>query len=186
MISMVGVTYMWGMPLIEKQKSTVEVSNAERLMKELDRKIQSVIKNGGTEKIGNIDIPGTLTMVDNGINDKFELKLETTGSDIAIGKEIYLKGDAEEETYLGNEPSVLKVISKNVNDDNYEVTMTLYYRNVTGSENIYAIDIFGLGKESISGNNHNIIITEGESQSGPDEERDGKPVYISRVNVRLE
>ena len=35
MITMIGITYMWGMPLIEKQKDTVKVSNVERMMKEL-------------------------------------------------------------------------------------------------------------------------------------------------------
>ena len=186
LITMVGVTYMWGMPLIEKQKSAVQISNAEKLMKELDKKIQNVVKNGGTEKIENVEIPGTLRLIDDDINDMFVLKLETMGSDIATGKEIYLKGSAQKETYVGDEPGVLKVLSKEMGNRKYEVTMTLQYRNVTGSESIYIIDIFGLGRDIISGDNHNIIISEGEGQKGPVGEENGKSIYITKVNVRFE
>ena len=177
---------MWGMPLIEKQKSTVQVSNAERIIKELDKKIQDVIKNGGTQKLENINIPGILSLEDTELDDKIILKAETTGSDIAIGKDIYLKGDSEKSTYLGNEPSVVKVFSKDMGNEKYEITMTLYYRNVTGSENVYTIDIIGLGKEKISGDKHNIIITEGESPKGPSGIYQGKSVYTTKINVRFE
>lgn len=186
LITMIGITYMWGMPLIEKQKDTVKVSNAERLIKELDKKIQNVVKNGGTQKIDNPNIGGTLKLIDTGINDRIELRVQTTGTDIATGKDIYLRGNDEEEIYLGGEAGVIKVFSEDLGDNTYDVTMTLYYRNVTGSENIYLIDIFGLGRDSISGDGHSIIITEGDTPQGPVEERDGMDVYVTRVNIRFE
>jgi|GEM_PF-2251357 len=186
MVTLVAITYMWGMPLVEKQKDTVKVSDAEKFMKELDDKIQNVIKNGGTQIIDNPKLPGTLKMIDNGINDAIELKFETTGTNIAIGQEIYLRGSEIGEIPLGEESGVIKVISNNVNDKKYEVNMTLYYRNVTGSKNIYTTDIYGLGRDMISGEKHRIIITEGEETTGPVGERDGKEIYVTKINLRFE
>ena len=186
MISMIGVTYMWGIPLIEKQKDTVKISNSERFMKELDDKIQNVIKNGGIQKISNPDVGGTFRLEDNGIKDVFVLETQTTGTDIATGKPIYVRGDARDEIYLGGETGVLEVLSEKASENTYDVTMELYYRNMTSSGSKYVIDIVGLGREVISPGENNIIISEGNSPTGPIGTEGNKEIYMTLINVRLE
>ena len=85
MLILVGITYFWGIPLIQKQKDVVTVSNTERFLKELNRKIQDVAKNGGTQKISGFDIPGEFILEDN--EEKFILNFKTTGNIIATGKD---------------------------------------------------------------------------------------------------
>lgn len=184
MITMIGITYMWGMPLIEKQKDVVRVSNVEKLMKELDSKIQNVAKNGGTQRIDSPNIPGNLKMIDYGIDDRFELVVQTTGTDMVTEMDIYLKGDVNDEVPIGNEPSVLKAISNELGDDVYSVNMTLYYRNLTGSKSVYIIDLLSLGRDSISGDGHRIIISEGDQI--PMTQEGERTVYTTRINVRFE
>ncbi|MCK4634561.1 MAG: hypothetical protein KAT37_01685 [Candidatus Aenigmarchaeota archaeon] len=184
MITMIGITYMWGMPLIEKQKDVVRVSNVERFMKELDNKIQNVAKNGGTQRIDNPNIPGELKIIDYGTNDRIELIVQTTGTDMATEMDIYLKGDDNDEVSIGNEPSVLKVISNELGDNAYSVNMTLYYRNLTGSKNVYIIDLLSLGRDVISGDGHRIVISEGDHV--PMMQEGERAVYTTIINVRFE
>ncbi len=186
MITMIGITYMWGMPLIEKQKDTVKTSNAERLMKEINEKIQSVMKNGGTQRIENPNVPGTLSFVDNGTDDIFRINLQTTGTDIATGKKIYLIGNELEDVPLGSEFGAISVFSEDLGNNNYDVTMELVYRNVTGSKNVYLLDLIGLGRESVTGEGHRIVISEATSPEGPQGERAGKDIYVTKINVRFE
>ena len=184
MITMIGITYMWGMPLIEKQKDTVRVSNMERFMKELDESVQNVAKNGGIQKIESPGIPGEVKILDQGINDMIVAEFQTTGTDIATGTDIYLRGNDLMEVPIGAEPGVLKVLSEGMGGDTYGVTISLYYRNLTGSESVYVIDLVGLGRDSIVGENHVITVSEGDEV--PVTTENGKNVYITRINVRFE
>ncbi|UCG95247.1 MAG: hypothetical protein JSV92_04355 [archaeon] len=183
MITMVGITYMWGMPMIEKQKDTVKISNLERFMKELDDKIQTVAKNGGNQRLESPSVPGELSMFDSGINDRIELKIQTSGLDIAKQTDIYLRGTEEGEVPIGNTPGVIKVYVSEMSDA-YDVNMTLYYRNLTGSGSVYLIDLVGLGRDNIIGEGHNIVISEGNEV--PVKKESGISVYTTRINVRFE
>ncbi len=179
MITMVAVTYMWGMPLIEKQKDNVKISNSEVLMREIDKKIKNVLKNGGTQVIENPNIPGELILKDNGNNDTIEIKFDTTGTTIASGKDIYLIGDSRNNVNIGSESTVLKVFSEKFGDNVYEVRLSLYYRNVSGSENTYIVDLVGLGRESVQGKGHTLSFSEGGViQQGN--------MYITKINARFE
>lgn len=184
MITMIGITYMWGMPLIEKQKDTVKVSNAEKFMKELDDKISDVAKNGGSQKIEVPSVPGEIRIFDVGTSDRIEMNTMTAGTDIATGVEIYIRGDSDIETSIGNEPGVIKVLSTELGENSYSVEMTLYYRNLTGSESVYIIDLSGLGRDTISGEGHSVIISEGDEV--PVVHETNRDVYRTRVNVRFE
>ncbi|MCD6477805.1 MAG: hypothetical protein J7K87_02260 [Candidatus Aenigmarchaeota archaeon] len=187
MISLVAVTYFWGIPLIEKQKDTVTVSNAERFIKTLNEKIEDVAKNGGTQKITGFEIPGDLKLIDS--ENKFILNFKTTGDIIATGKDIYLIGDDRSEAHVGEEPGVILVRSDKVGNK-YDVSMRLYYRNLTGAitngkSNKYIIDIIGLGKTMISGSNHEITISEDASYTSEIETKDER-IYITKIDVRLD
>lgn len=185
MITLVGVTYFWGIPLIEKQKDSVRVSDMERFMKTLNEKIQYVAKNGGTQKITGLDIPGDLKLSDT--DDRFVLSFQTTGNIIASGEDIYLVGDQRTEAHVGEEPGVILVRSEKAGSK-YDITMSLYYRNLRGSEtdgktNIYKIDIIGLGKTVMRGKNHEISISEYETS---EEETTSERTYTTKINVRLD
>lgn len=184
MIVMIGITYMWGMPLVEKQKDTVKVSNMEKFIKELDDKIKDVAKNGGTQKIEISSVPGEMKMMDQGISDRIELVTTTTGTDIAVGTEIYIRGDNRGEVPIGNDPGVIKILLSDLGSDSYKTEMTLYYRNLTGSSSVYIMDIRGMGKDTISGEGHSIIISEGDKTSV--EYEGDKAIYKTNVNLRFE
>ncbi|MCD6367696.1 MAG: hypothetical protein J7L45_01280 [Candidatus Aenigmarchaeota archaeon] len=184
MIILVGVTYFWGIPLIQKQKDVVTVSNTERFLKDLNDKIQDVAKNGGTRKI-TVDIPGELILDDK--KDMFILTFKTTGDIIATNTDIYLVGDERKEVPIGDEPGVILVRSRDTGKK-YNITERLYYRNLTGGtsggkQNKYKIDLIGLGKSTIGGNNHEITIREFKSEII---ETPTEKIYVTKVYVRME
>jgi len=184
MIILVGVTYFWGIPLIQKQKDVVTVSNTERFLKDLNEKIQDVAKNGGTRKI-TVDIPGELTLDDK--KDTFILVFKTTGDIVATNTDIYLIGDERKEVPIGDEPGVILVRSRDMGKK-YNITESLYYRNLTGGtsggkQNKYKIDLIGLGKSTIGGNNHEITIREFKSETI---ETPTEKIYVTKVYVRME
>ena len=185
MISLVSVTYFWGIPLIQKQKDVVTVSNIERFLKNLNDKIQIVAKNGGTQKITGFDIPGELKLDDE--SDRFELDFKTTGNIIATDKNIYLIGDERKEGYVGEEPGIILIYSKDI-DGKYDINASLYYRNLTGSinngkQNKYQIDLIGLGRSTISSRNREITISEYKNEMI---ETPTERIYVARIYVRME
>lgn len=185
MITLVGVTYFWGIPLIQKQKDVVTVSNMERFLKSLNEKIQDVAKNGGTQKISGFDIPGKFELKDK--EDRFVLNFKTTGDIIATDKDIYLVGDKRSEVYVGGEPGVILVHSKDIGGK-YNITAQLYYRNLTGAttggkQNKYVIDVVSLGRNTISGGGHEITIREYKSDVV---ETPTERIYVTRIYVRME
>ena len=185
MITLVGVTYFWGIPLIQKQKDVVTVSNMERFLKTLNEKIQNVVKNGGTQKISGFDIPGEFELKDD--EDRFVLNFKTTGNIIATGKDIYLIGDKRKEVYIGEEPGIILVRSEDIGGK-YNITAQLYYRNLTGAttkgkQNKYSIDIIDLGSNVISGRGHDIIIREYKTDVI---ETPNERIYMTRIYVRME
>lgn len=84
MIGLIGIAYVWGGPMIQKQKDVVKLDNMETFMQNLNKEVKSVAKNGGTSKL-NVKLPGSLKVVNNnnignGTVDKIILEFETKGS----------------------------------------------------------------------------------------------------------
>lgn len=149
-IGLIGVAYIWGGPMIQKQKDVVKLKNMETFMKNLNKQIKDVAKHGGTDKI-TATLPGYFEVKDNGINDIIIMKFETVGSVIEPGREIVLVGeDKKMEKPIGNEPGVIVEKAKKINSK-YHITLKLFYRNLTGQEYKYKIDLVPTQRRKIGG-----------------------------------
>lgn len=180
MITLVVMAYIWGIPLIEKQKDNVKINNMEDFFLELNNKIQSVAKNGGKEKIKNFKLSGTMKFIKNGFNDNISAEFETTAKILATGINIYLVGSKTQNPPVGKEPGVVKTyVEKSGNK--YNVNMDLYYRNLTTADDIYKIDLVSSGKRTIGSGEHSIIVEE----AGSDTIEDGKTLHLTKVKVRF-
>ena len=62
-VSSVGAAYIWGVPLIEKRKSSAEINAADELMREIAAAIEEVARSEGTaQKTLNLNLKGQLTV----------------------------------------------------------------------------------------------------------------------------
>lgn len=74
LIGIVGSVYLWGLPLIQKNRDIATMKGAEEFMKNLDEKIKFVANNGGKNQM-NVNVPGIVQF--NGSSIK--LKIDTDG-----------------------------------------------------------------------------------------------------------
>jgi hypothetical protein len=57
-ISLAGVAYFWGRPMIEKRSTLTDISTAESFMVQLDSHILDLARSGGTKTLNNPQIAG--------------------------------------------------------------------------------------------------------------------------------
>ncbi len=84
LVAVVTSVYMWGLPLIEKNKDLVYLERAESLMREIPDKIRIVASSGGTESI-LFDLPSRFEFSDGTIT----FRIQTKGTKYAIGYNHY-------------------------------------------------------------------------------------------------
>ncbi|MFB6088832.1 MAG: hypothetical protein ABEK36_03585 [Candidatus Aenigmatarchaeota archaeon] len=194
MIGLISVAYIWGGPMIQKQKDVVKLDDMESFMRNLDKEIRNVAKNGGTTNL-NVNLPGSLKIIEdsplgNGTVDRIVLKFETKGSVIQPGTEIVLFGnDNSTVSTMGSEPSVLTEKSTKMGDK-YHITLELYFRELVGTEDSYIIDLVPSRRTqigSVGGENieRTVVLTDLESKEDSNSGTDGKDLHRNRVQIKI-
>ena len=67
-VGVIGASYMWGAPLIEKSQTETSLSQAEKNIEIINSMIVDVIKTGG-QKTKQIQFDGTLEILDSNVGD---------------------------------------------------------------------------------------------------------------------
>jgi hypothetical protein len=172
LLGLVGSVYLWGVPLIEKNKDVSLLQSAEEFMHNLDEKIKDVATHGGREQI---EILLGRVYFESDIN----LNVETKNTIYASGASIPLaRNDCTMDKGIWgvDDQDVLCVLSKKIGDK-YETDYILRYINLTLGTKTYKIELLG---EKNSGKKDNSIIIE---RTGTEKEGD----YVKTlILIRIE
>ncbi|MFB6075665.1 MAG: hypothetical protein ABEK17_00835 [Candidatus Aenigmatarchaeota archaeon] len=192
MVGLISVAYIWGGPMIQKQKDIVKLNNMENFMENLNKEIRDVAKNGGTSKL-NVDLPGLLRIVNNGSGcnnnvDKIILEFETQGTAIEPGTEIVLEGEDKSVTKpMGNEAGVILEKAEKMGDK-YRMSIKLFFRELVGQEDSYIINLVPSRRTQIgsirSGSlERTIVIT--NIGSGDGTGSNGKDLSCNNIQIKI-
>ncbi|QQG39592.1 MAG: hypothetical protein HYS81_04415 [Candidatus Aenigmatarchaeota archaeon] len=185
LIVLVSAAYFWGVPLIEKQKDTVTMNNMERLMKDMDEKIERVAASGGRERIENVDVPGELRLADNGYNDEVSVSFKTTGQIIATGSDIYLSGDNRTVVPITSNAGALKAFSEAI-DGGFSVELTLAYRETVAGSVGNLINLKTSGRDVVGQGTHDITIVHEGVDTIKGGGSDGRDLNVVNIVLRFE
>jgi len=159
LISIVGSVYLWGIPLIQKNRGIANLQRSEEWIKDLNNKIKFVANTEGREQI-SINIPGTVIF--NETEGSISLKMKTHGTIYSVGGRIYFVRNESEEGTLGkDEPELLYAETREI-DGKYLTTYTLKYRKLNSPEAGYPSYKINLtGSTGLARQEHDIVIEYG-------------------------
>ncbi|MBI2675979.1 MAG: hypothetical protein HYX24_05955 [Candidatus Aenigmarchaeota archaeon] len=155
LITLVGVTYFWGVPLIEKQSLKTQFDSATSFMKELDTAVAEVANSGGNKEL-NIPL-GTLRIdPDAGGKNSATLEFFTGQPIVEPGNEVYL-GDVTFEDIekqigvFGKSKAGLTSMIATKAGETFKISFTLRYRELDDQQ---------------SGDGYKISLAKGLSSAG--------------------
>ncbi len=156
-LSVVTSVYMFGIPLIEKNKDMATLERAEDFIKSLNIKIKGVA-NGGSDQI-EFNLPGLFVF--NETNENIQVVLKTTGTKYAEGGWISLSmGNKTTGRWGIDEPEIIEVRSIKLANKKYISTFRLKYRQLDAQQKSYKISLASAsGGSLVTGEGHNIILT---------------------------
>ncbi|MBN2095258.1 MAG: hypothetical protein JW727_04370 [Candidatus Aenigmarchaeota archaeon] len=131
-----GLAYQWGMPMMQKNVGTTELYSAENFLKNLDKKIDDIAKNGGSEEVV-FSVPGELHI--DPIEDRIDFSVETSGSIYAPGGFICFTRNCDLDEGVWGEDTY-SVIGAQVSqgDDRYAMTTySVILRNLSAGSGTY-------------------------------------------------
>jgi len=161
-----GAAYQWGMPIMQKNVDKTSLYSSENFINELDKKIDGVAKNGGSDELV-FSAPGMIKVMPQ--EDRIEFTLETEGSIYAPGGFVCLSRDCDLNAGIwGEDEYSARGVEVAQTNDRYAVTKySLIMRNLTKDGNIYMRDIITLANATItSGQGSRIIITKAGETRG--------------------
>lgn len=156
LIGVAGTVYLWGIPLIQKNKDVATLENAESFMHDLSSKLKYVVNHGGRDSL-RVSVPGILVF--DPPQKTIELVVETQGTIYAVGGEHQLGVNVcslTEGTWGEHEPDTLCRRTQQVGENNYVTVYTLKYieLHTLGVES-YAVDL--RGGETRGGEGHVVV-----------------------------
>jgi len=171
LLGLVGSVYLWGVPLIEKNRDISLLESAEDFMHNLNEKIKNVATHGGREQI---EIPLGRIYFESDVDLNVETKNTIYVSEAWIPLE---KNECTKKKGIWgvDDQDVICVLSKEIGNE-YETDYNLKYINLTLGIKTYKIEL--VGKDS--GKEDNVIIIERVGV-----EKDGDYVK-TLVSIRIE
>ncbi|MBI4018074.1 MAG: hypothetical protein HY368_00520 [Candidatus Aenigmarchaeota archaeon] len=184
LIGIVGSIYMWGIPLIQKNKDISLLQSSEQFMLALDNKVKSVTNTGGRDQL-RITVPGLVSTSSTPGGVVVQLDVDTQGTIYATGAEIPLKNatcSAAEGSWGSDESGILCVKSVKLDENKYRTTYTLRYVPLrTQTIRTYSI-ILGADEAESAGMDHAIVI---ENKGTSEADEAGRIVTKTSVKVDL-
>ena len=106
LITIVGVVYLWGIPLIQKNRDINLLQGSEDFMKRLDLIVKDVANTHGRNAI-SFELDGELWF--NESENAFRLIVETKGSIYSVGRIYFVRNPNETGEWGKDEPAILYV-----------------------------------------------------------------------------
>ncbi len=158
LLGLVGSVYLWGVPLIEKNKDVSLLQSAEEFMHNLDEKIKDVATHGGREQIeiplGRVYFESDVTESYINLNVETKNTIYVSGASIPLEKNECTKNPG---TWGVDDQDVLCVLSQEIGGE-YGTDYNLRYINLTLGIKTYKIELVG---ERNNGKKGSVIIIDG-------------------------
>jgi len=157
-IALVGVAYMWGVPLISKRTAVTDFLSAEDFAVKLSDKIVDIANSGSGE--ATLTIPkGVIRVIDFDPDDlrnpdKNSLVLETVVSQpLLLGNSVVLKTNVlgENATYGEAEPRIINLSSQSFGQE-YKLIFKLHFRELDTRNQPLKGYLIALEEGTITGN----------------------------------
>jgi hypothetical protein len=152
-----GIAYQWGMPMMQKNVGKTELYSAETLLKNLDKKIDDVARNGGREEV-LFNLPGEIKVYD--ADNRIEFILETSGSIYAPGGFICFSRNCDLDEGIWGEDSYT-VLGAQVLQSDRKYAQTKYillFRELISDSATYTRDIVTTEGGTLTGSKGNKIV----------------------------
>ncbi len=174
LIGVVGSVYLWGLPLIQKNRDISQQQNAENFMKNVAERFKFVTNHGGRERL-SITVPGNVVF--DPVTRTLELAVETQGTTYETGTWIQLSKNGctiQNGRWGVDGPETLCVKSIKVGDVYTTVyrlgfvqlnteTLTSYKIEMSGSASSgsegHTIVVQNIGTRTVIENSRNVVKT---------------------------
>jgi hypothetical protein len=134
LISLAGVAYFWGRPMMEKRSTLADVSNAKSFIVQLDKEIVETARSGGTRTLSIPKISGSYFRVNETGNEILYRFVATqavleipNGATATIPVETF---DEAPVGLYGGSPRIITMESTRMQSGQYLMTLRLKYREL--------------------------------------------------------
>jgi len=190
-ISLVGVAYMWGIPLISKRTALTEFLSAEDFVVKLNDRIVNIANSGSGEATLNIP-KGRIRVIDFDRDDprnpdKNSLVLETTVSQpLVLGNSVILKTNVlgENATYGEAEPRVINLSSETVGSD-YKLLFNLHFRELDTRNQPSKGYLIAVQEGSVTGNSQVTVSYAGTEIIPAPAAASGGELIVTKIRVDI-
>lgn len=187
-ISLVGIAYMWGKPMIEKRSVMTQFTSALRFVEDLDKKIADMAGTcsfeGACEESFELPVPGLIRLyaANNTITYEFQVNQPLITKDEVLFNTINNGSVAR----YGETPGVISLKGEELTTGTYSLRFSIRYRELDSNEpprsKGYIIKLIEFG--TTSGNNR-IIISYGGSETQPEQAYNKGDLVISKIKVKM-
>jgi hypothetical protein len=187
-ISLVGVAYLWGKPLIEKRTTIAEYSTIESFILNLNDKIIDIANSGSGKH--SIDIPlGSIRAIaynpSNLAGSNMLVFEHTISQPILLGSTVPVKTNNLEEVamYGDSQPRII-TMSVSPYNNQYIMNMTLHYRELDTNTIprkgflIQLVPVTSSGRKTI-------VVSFGGNQVIPGAAANRGDLVVTKINVEL-
>lgn len=173
LIAIIGSVYLWGAPLIEKNRDMALLRDAEDFVLSMNERIKMVANTQGRDAI-RVQLP-ILVKFNEG-NNELTFELTTKGSIYSVGRIYFVRNESEIATWGRDDPALVYVDVGEL-DGAYFHRYTLRYRQLNAPTKAYMIKL--VGKSAQVGRGHWIYV----EYKGVEE---GGNLVKTLIEVRLE
>ena len=177
LIGVVGSVYLWGLPLIQKNKDIASLHAAESFMVDLSNKIKDVVNSAGRQRIA-VSAPGIL----NFDGSKFQFTVKTDGTIYSTEGQIPLgrNGCSPDTGVFGVQDSATLCVSSTKIGDKFETVYTLKFIQLD-TEGVDSRKIVFSGRPNAGGETRVITL----DNTGTTKEPSGSKI-ITKANIAVD
>jgi len=188
-IGLVGVAYMWGIPLISKRTAVTDFLAAEDFVVKLNDKIVDIANSGSGE--ATLTIPkGLIKVISYGSNDpkNNSLILEVViNQPLILGNSVVLKTNVlgENATYGEAEPRIINLSSQSYGSD-YKLSFSLHFRELDTRNEPLKGYLIAVQQGTVTGTSR-VVISYAGTEVNPSGRRamNGGNLILTKIKVDL-
>lgn len=193
-LGVVSVSYLWGVPLIQKSQTNTQITIAENLMTNIQKAIDDVVQTG-TQKSILVNLDGKLEVSED--QNSIFYTITTKGLGIMAGDWIPLndqnmfgiQGTTENQSVgvVGVNKAGVIIAKSIVAGDQYQTIFRLAYRELDDMETKegHLVQIKEVGNNIATGGQKNLIIKREDILQSETPSKSGGKLLITTVSVTI-
>lgn len=194
-ISLVGVAYFWGKPVIEKSSTRADISNAKQFIVQLDKNIVEVSRSGGVKALDVPRLAGSSLVIDED-NNQILFKFFTTQAMYEMGED---SAPVPVETTdqnipgpYGGSPRIITLRGEPQPDGQYLMILNLTYRELRSNDPKRGYEVAAVdGGETPGAGSSGFMSVVASYASGPNpvitprSDEDGGELTTTKVSISI-